>query len=119
MHQPRFYRNTFNTVRFASFTLQYRDTDLWIGVDHGSFSPEMAEFLQSEVVQMWQGLEGYIQNHTEFKTAHAPVTLLENAPEAAILMAEGWQSGWNRAYGSRGRTFCLAHRRNIEAEIWR
>jgi uncharacterized protein len=88
MHQPRFYRNTFNTVRFASFTLQYRDTDLWIGVDHGSFSPELAEFLHSEVVKMWQGLEGYIQNHPEFKTAHAPVTLLENAPEAAILMAK-------------------------------
>lgn len=88
MFQPRVYRDTFNTERFASFTLQYRDTDLWIGVDHGSFSPEMAEFLQSEVVQLWQGLEGYIQNHPEFQTSHSPVILPGNAPEAAILMAE-------------------------------
>jgi len=84
----RFYRNAFNTVRFASFTLQYRDSDLWIGVDHGSFSPKMAELLLSEVVELWQCLEGYIQNHPDFKTSHTPVALLENAPEAAILMAE-------------------------------
>lgn len=88
MHQPRVYRDTFNTERFASFTLQYRNTDLWIGVDFGSFSPEMAEFLQSEVVQVWQGLEGYIQIHPEFQTSHSPVILSGNAPEAAILMAE-------------------------------
>jgi uncharacterized protein len=84
----RFYRNTFNTVRFASFTLQYRDTDLWIGVDHESFSREMAELLLNEVVELWQCLEGYTQNHPEFKTSHTPVALLENAPQAAILMAE-------------------------------
>ena len=88
MHQPRFYRNTFNTVRFANFTLQYRDTDLWIGVNHGSFCPEMAEFLQGEVVQIWQSLEGYIQKHNEFQTSHSPVSLSGDSPEAAILMAE-------------------------------
>ncbi len=88
MQQPRLYRNTFNTERFASFTLQYRDTDLWIGVDHGSFCTEMAEFLRDEVVHIWNCLEGYIQNHPEFQTSHSPIILPENAPETAILMAK-------------------------------
>lgn len=88
MHQPRFYRNTFNTERFASFTFQYRDTDLWVGIDRESFREEMAAVLSSEIIRLWQILEDYIALQPEFLTSHHPVTLREGTHEEIRLMAE-------------------------------
>jgi ApbE superfamily uncharacterized protein (UPF0280 family) len=87
-YQPRLYRQQFNPDRFASFTLQYLETDLWIGVDHASFHKEIAERARDEVVVLRKKIDRYIRNHPEFKTSLKPVKLKDKAPEEAKVMSQ-------------------------------
>lgn len=88
LYEPRVYRNSFNTGRFASFTVNYRDTDLWIGVDPGSCSEDMPALVYGRIRALWQTLEAYAKRQPEFLTSMEPVILLPGAPEAALLMNE-------------------------------
>jgi ApbE superfamily uncharacterized protein (UPF0280 family) len=84
--QPRSYRQTFNPARFASFTVQYLETDLWIGTDHASFHKEIAELAQKEVIKIRKQLEEYIRLHPTFKTSLKPVDPAPDAPETIKSM---------------------------------
>ena len=88
MFEPRLYRNSFNSERFSSFTLHYRDTDVWVGVDRDSFRKEMAGTAREIIMDLWQMFETYGTLHPEFFTSHKPLILLESAPDEARLMAE-------------------------------
>lgn len=88
MFEPRLYRKAFNSDRFSSFTLQYRETDVWVGVDQYSFRKEMADSAREVTVQLWNTLEEYAKRHPEFYTSHSPVDLLSAAPDEVMLMAE-------------------------------
>jgi len=73
--------------------VQYLETDLWIGVDHGSFHKEIAEFAQKEVFKLRKQLEEYILRHPEFKSSLKPVNPLPDAPEAvATMTAAGYRT---------------------------
>ncbi len=87
-NQPRIYRQQFNPDRFASFTVQYLETDIWVGVDHASFHKEIAELARDEVVVLRKKIDRYIRNHPEFKTSLKPVKLKEEAPEEAKIMSQ-------------------------------
>ena len=58
--EPRTYRNQFSLQRFRSFFVNYKETDLCIGVDPGSFKEEMKEFTHSKVIQLRSELEAYL-----------------------------------------------------------
>jgi uncharacterized protein len=88
MFEPRLYRNSFNPERFSAFTLQYRDTDVWVGVDKSSFRTAMAEKTRDVVTDLWQKLESYALLQSGFFTSHLPLNLLASAPGEALLMAE-------------------------------
>jgi uncharacterized protein len=88
LYEPRTYRNLFNTGRFTSFTLHYRDTDLWIGTDPASFSDEMTTAVASEVTALWKILEDYSARQPQFLTSLEPLTLMAGAPDEALLMEE-------------------------------
>jgi uncharacterized protein len=93
LYQPRTYRNNFNPDRFASFTVQYLETDLWIGVDHPSFHKEIVELARKEVIKLRKQMEDYIFHHPEFKTSLKPV---DPAPEASgpikAMIASGFRT---------------------------
>jgi uncharacterized protein len=84
--QPRTYRQTFNPERFASFTVQYLETDLWIGTDHASFHKEIAELARQEIINIRKQLDHYISHHPEFKTSLLPVSPIQGVPEVALEM---------------------------------
>ncbi len=92
-YQPRTYRQQFNPDRFASFTVQYLETDLWIGVDHVSFHKEIAEVAQKEVVRLRKHLEGFIRQYPAFKTSlvpgHVPVG---TSDEIEAMAAAGFRT---------------------------
>jgi ApbE superfamily uncharacterized protein (UPF0280 family) len=91
--QPRTYRSQFNPERFASFTVQYLETDLWVGVDHPSFRKEIAELAQKEVMHLRKLLDNYISLHPEFLTSLEPVQPAANAPEPVREMtASGFRT---------------------------
>ena len=88
MYEPRTYRNFYNTERFTPFTVQFRDTDLWIGVDRQSFVPEMALFARNETVKLRHELENYLLTDPWFGRTLEPVEPKPGAPRSAWLLAD-------------------------------
>jgi ApbE superfamily uncharacterized protein (UPF0280 family) len=84
--EPRTYRQQFNPERFASFTVQYLETDLWIGTDHASFHKEIAELARQEIIRIRKQLEHYISLHPEFKTSLTPDSPVPGVPDVAKEM---------------------------------
>lgn len=84
---PRTYRNSFSTERFQSFVITYKDSDLWVGIDHASFNKEMAERALAKLVEIRDELEAYIVTDPFFKKSLKPYPAHENAPETAKKMA--------------------------------
>jgi len=80
-YQPRSYRQQFNPARFASFTVQYLETDLWIGMDHASFRKEIAEVALHEVMDLRTRLDSYIHEFPPFGASLEP-TFSGGAPRS-------------------------------------
>jgi len=86
--EPRTYRNLFSQERFRSFGVNYKETDLWIGVDLESFSEEVKEVANSKVVQLRSEMEAYLLNDPFFGKTFEPHQVEPNAPEIVKVMAE-------------------------------
>jgi hypothetical protein len=88
MIEQRTYRNQFSKQRFRSFVVNYKETDLWIGVDPDSFGEEMKEVAHSKVVQLRSEMEAYLLNDPVFGKTFEPHPVEPNAPEIVRGMAE-------------------------------
>jgi ApbE superfamily uncharacterized protein (UPF0280 family) len=84
----RTYRSQFSSVRFRSFGVNYKETDLWIGVDPASFSEEMKKIAHAKVVQLRSEMEAYLLNDPVFGMTFEPHQVEPNAPEIVKVMAE-------------------------------
>jgi uncharacterized protein len=88
MIEQREYRNQFSQQRFRSFGVNYKETDLWIGVDPASFREEMKEVAYSKVVQLRSEMEDYLLKDPIFGKTFNPHQAEPNAPEIVKVMAE-------------------------------
>jgi len=88
MIEERTYRNQFSKQRFQSFGVNYKETDLWIGVDPTSFREEMKEVAHSKVVQLRSEMEAYLLSDPVFGKTFEPHQVEPNAPEIVRWMAE-------------------------------
>jgi ApbE superfamily uncharacterized protein (UPF0280 family) len=88
MIEPRFYRDQMGKDRFSHFTIGYKDSDLWIGIDPPTFKNSIAVFAQEQLVSLRTELENYITTHPEFAVSFVPVTVAQHAPTIAKIMAE-------------------------------
>ena len=73
-------------ARFASFSVSYKETDLWIGVDPASYSPRMEDFAASLARSLRLELEAYIAVRPEFLASLAPISGDACAPLIARTM---------------------------------
>lgn len=60
--QKRFYRKAMG-LRFRSWTVQYKESDLWIGVSPESWSPEMEKAATAALMDARKQIEGYGRSH--------------------------------------------------------
>lgn len=94
MAEPRTYRNRVPKDRFASFTIRYKETDLWIGVDPASYRPRMPGDVLERIVGLRSRLELYIGRHPEFLTSFEPLPPDTVAPHiAATMLAASARAG--------------------------
>jgi len=84
----RAYRSQFSSVRFRSFLVNYKETDLWIGVDPDSFREQMKDVAHSKVLQLRSEIEAYLLKDPIFGKTFEPHRVEPNAPEIVRLMAE-------------------------------
>ncbi len=88
MIEQRTYRNQFSEQRFRSFTVNYKETDLWIGVDPDSFREEMREAALAKVIALRTEMEAYLLTDPVFGKTFEPHQVKPNAPEIVNRMAD-------------------------------
>jgi len=79
-YQPRNYRQKFNNLRFTGFQVSYLETDLWIGVDPGSYRETMKRVTESRIIELRQTLDDYIASDPGFATSLTPFRPSKAAP---------------------------------------
>lgn len=84
----RTYRSQFNSDRFSSFEVKYKETDLWIGTDPNSFKPEMKELVLRKITDLRNRFDRYITEEPMFRKSLQPFQPSEFAPAEAFEMAE-------------------------------
>ena len=84
----RTYRTQFSQQRFRSFVVNYKETDLWIGLDPDSFHEEMKEFTFQKVKELRLEMEQYLLNDPIFGKTFEPHRVQPNAPEIVRFMEE-------------------------------
>ncbi len=87
LFEERTYRTQFNTERFTGFVISYLETDLWIGVNPGSFQPEMENVALAKIKSLRNKFDEYIQSEPFFKKSLKPFQPTQNAPVEAVEMA--------------------------------
>jgi len=73
MYQKRTYRDRMISDRFHFFTVQYMETDLWIGVDNDSYAVTMPEIVYKQVVKLRQEFNDYYRIDPDFFASLKPV----------------------------------------------
>ncbi len=86
-HLVRGYRGRMGS-RFASFKASYKESDLWIGVDPGSFSSRMEDRAAGLARTLRLELEAYIAQRPEFLSSLLPLAADPGAPAIARTMLE-------------------------------
>jgi len=115
-HVARSYRRLFGS-RFRGFLASYKETDLWIGVDPGSYDPRMEDFAASRARHYRLELEAYATRRPEFIPSLVPIADDSEAPPvAAAMIAAGRAAGVGPMAAVAGAVAELAGR-DLEAEF--
>lgn len=91
MIEERKYRKQFSQERFRSFTVNYKETDLWIGVDPVSFRQEMQQDAFLKVKELRHQMEQYLLSDPIFGKTFEPCVVKPNAPAIVKMMADAAQ----------------------------
>ena len=87
MGEPRTYRSLAGPDRLARFSVRYKETDLWIGVDRASCRDCLRSDVLALVIDLRTRLEAYIGRSPEFLSSFEPLPEDPCAPEIAKAMS--------------------------------
>lgn len=76
----RTYRKHFRHDRWKSFVAKYKETDLWIGVDHKSFQKEMLYFTDRLIRRIRIEMEAYLGKDPDYARSLMPYSASPDAP---------------------------------------
>ena len=76
----RTYRKHFRQDRWSYFTIAYKETDLCIGVDRGSWQPEIPVCAERFVRELRTDMDRWIGLHPDYAQALTPFQASEDAP---------------------------------------
>lgn len=68
----RTYRKHFRQDRWSYFTIAYKETDLCIGVDRGSWQPEIPVCAERFVRELRTDMDRWIGSHPDYAQALTP-----------------------------------------------
>ena len=86
-YRERLYRGQFATEGRESFCIKFLETDLWIGVDAGSYSSYMKDDAMQWVVELRRSMDACILADPEFKSSLLPYDAVAFAPETMKHMS--------------------------------
>lgn len=80
-YKERTYRERFSSNNRRSFSVKYKETDLWIGVDNDSYSPFMQDEALSIIIKLRSLMDSYLLLDPEYKTSLVPYLPQSPAPQ--------------------------------------
>lgn len=83
----RSYRGRFASGRLHPFTVKFRESDLWIGVDEGTYSPMMEDDVLRWIVELRRSMDACIAVDPGFRTSLVPYDAAPYAPEVMRHMS--------------------------------
>ena len=106
-YKDRTYRNHLKKGRWETFTVTYKATDLWIGVDKASYNPQIVDFSLSKIKELYLEMESYLRKDPNYATALTPYTPSVDTPEIFREMSQvSEQSGIGPMSAVAGAVAC-------------
>ncbi|MDR2907527.1 MAG: UPF0280 family protein [Bacteroidales bacterium] len=87
-YQERTYRQHFDNERWRGFVCQYKDTDVWIGVDKASYHKNMPDFTTKFITALWDIMNDYLLQDPVFAATLKPHIRIGTMPYMAVKMSE-------------------------------
>ena len=87
-YKNRTYREHLQKERWYSFTVAYKETDLWIGIDQASFQESIPTFTESRIRTLREYMDAYLQNDPDYATSLVPYETQPGAPTIFQEMSE-------------------------------
>ena len=87
MYEPRWYREDMKS-ELAAFTVSFRETDLWVGVNRQAFSLPLQEYCYAAGRTLYCELNDYLLIDPGFLHSLLPYVPRPDAPPIAGLMAQ-------------------------------
>ena len=87
-YKNRTYREHLQKERWYSFTVAYKETDLWIGIDQASFQESIPTFTESRIRTLREYMDAYLQNDPDYATSLVPYEAQPGAPTIFQEMSE-------------------------------
>jgi len=84
-YKNRTYREHLQKERWYSFTVAYKETDLWIGIDQASFQESIPTFTESRIRTLRESMDAYLQNDPDYATS---LVSYEAKPGAPTIFVE-------------------------------
>lgn len=88
MFEPRFYRNNMGKERFDSFSIAYKETDLWIGLNRVFEKKYIPAYVQWYIINSRKTIEDYSRENPEFLTSLSPIDVARTGDELVVKMAD-------------------------------
>lgn len=79
-YKNRTYREYLQKERWHSFTVAYKETDLWIGIDPNSFQESIPEFTESRIRTLRESMDNYLKYDPDYATVLVSYEAKVNAP---------------------------------------
>lgn len=96
--RERFYRKTMGQ-RFRSWTIQYKESDLWIGVSPESWSPGMEGTATAALMDARKQIEGYGRSQKLTANFFETLVPMDDDPSAPPVVRAMLQAGLNAGVG--------------------
>ena len=86
-YRERSYRSSFSNDERRWFCVKFLESDLWIGVDNGSYSASMEADTYAMLVDLRRSMDAYLLMDPGYKTALTPYDAGMEAPEILKSMS--------------------------------
>ncbi len=89
MSSRRVYRDLIKNKNMVSFTVNVKETDLWVAVDDAHYSDDLKGLVEEYIWMKRRELERFIRDYPEFKEALHPYLMKEaQVPDIVIKMIQ-------------------------------
>lgn len=96
LYEPRTYRKVMKAEDLDYFQILEFESDLFIGVDHGSMTPQLTERVTAELRMLRKTIVDYNNDNPDFIKTLTPLTL---NPDAAAIVADMLTAGKTAGVG--------------------